>query len=175
MRKRSGSLLQVSASSLLLVLFFLITSITNGQNIKMKIPSFTGLPADGEDLIAFEVSDTQRLSTGGGGGGSVGKTEFEFTKIKKQNSASTNELWKRSLNGQHTAEVQFEFYNASNVLFYKIVLKDVIVTHFSYLSPECTNCPRLFHQVWFDYGKIEVTDVATGNTVKFDRSANATY
>ena len=175
MRKKSGSFIHLLTGSILLAVFLFSANIVVGQTIKMKIPSFTGLPADGEDIIAFEVSDTQFVSTGGGGGGSAGKTTFEFAKIKKQNSASTNELWKRSLNGQHTAEVQFEFYNSSNVLFYKIVLKDFTVNHFSYLSPECTNCPRLFHQVWFDYGKIEVTDVATGNTVKFDKQANATY
>jgi hypothetical protein len=51
----------------------------------------------------------------------------------------------------------------------------VLANDFSSLSPECNNCPRLSHQVWFDYEKIEVTDVATGNTVKWDRSANASY
>jgi len=159
-------------STLLFMFFF---NSVHAQNIKMKIPSISGLPADGEDLIAFEVSDTQHVALSGGGGSGVGKTVFELAKIKKQNSASTNELWKRSLMGTHIPEVQFEFYNSSNTLFYKIVLKDVTVNHFSYLSPECSNCPRLFHQVWFDYDKIEVTDVATGNTVKWDRSGNISY
>jgi type VI protein secretion system component Hcp len=157
------------------VLFMLLFQSLNAQNIKMKIPSISGLPADGEDLIAFEVSDTLRGGLSHGGGSGAGKTEFEMAKIKKLSSASTNELWKRSLQGTHLPEVQFEFYNNSNTLFYKIVLKDVTVNHFSYLAPECSNCPRLFHQVWFDYDKIEVTDVATGNTVKWDRSGNNTY
>jgi type VI protein secretion system component Hcp len=154
--------------------FLLVSHSVHAQNIKMKIPSITGVPADGEDLIAFEVSDSLNVAPHGGGMG-VGKTSFELAKIKKQSGASTNALWKHSLQGTHIPEVQFEFYNNSNTVFYKIVLKDVTVNHFSYLSPECSNCPRLFHQVWFDYDKIEVTDMATGNTVKWDRSGNVIY
>jgi len=103
---------------------------------------------------------------------SVGKASFEFAKIKKQNSSSTNELWKRSFTGLHTPEVQFEFYDNSNAFFYKIILKDVTINHFSYWAPECKNCQSLFHQVWFDFNIIEVTDIATGNTVTINRSAN---
>jgi type VI protein secretion system component Hcp len=158
----------------LFAFLFLFLSSLHAQNVKMKIPSIAGLPADGEDLLAFEVSDTAHTSQHGSGSG-AGRTNFEVTKIKKLSSASTNELWKRSLQGTHLPEVQFEFYNSSNAVFYKIVLKDVTVSHFSYLSPECSNCPRLVHQVWFDYDKIEVTDVATGNTVKWDRSGNIIY
>ncbi len=157
----------------LIVIFILAGPISaSTQNIKMKIPSMTGFPVGGENILAFEVSDTMLTSGGGGGGGGVGKASFDFAKIKKQNSFSTNELWKRSFTGIHTAEVQFEFYDNTNVLFYKIVLKDVTVNHFSYLAPECKNCQSLFHQVWFDYKIIEVTDVATGNTVSFNRTTN---
>jgi type VI protein secretion system component Hcp len=158
----------------LFAFLFLFVSDLHAQNIKMKIPSIAGLPADGEDILAFEVSDTQHIATGGGGL-SVGKTVFEVAKIKKLSGASTNELWKRSLQGTHVPDVQFDFYNSSNAVFYRIVLKDVTVNHFSYLAPECSNCPRLTHQVWFDYDKIEVTDVATGNTVKWDRTGNIIY
>lgn len=160
---------------LLAIMFLFIFQSLSAQTIKMKIPSISGLPADGEDLIAFEVSDTQYVAGTAGGGGGAGKTVFEMAKVKKLMSASTNELWKRSLQGTHIAEVQFDFYNNSNNIFYKIVLKEVTVNHFSFLSPECNNCPRLFHQVWFDYDKIEVTDIATGSTVKWDRSGNVIY
>ncbi len=161
--------------SLLIITSFIIVGHTAiGQNIKMKIPSMTGYPAGGESILAFEVSDTVLTSgAGGGGGGSVGKTSFEFAKIKKQNSFSTNQLWKFSLTGTHLPEVQFEFYDNGNTLFYKILLKDVTVNHFSYLAPECKNCQSLFHQVWFDYNIIDVTDLATGNTVSFNRATNA--
>lgn len=154
------------------ILFGSTTAVS--QNIKMKIPSITGFPASGESVLAFEVSDTLITSTGGGGGSGVGKPSFEFAKIKKQNSFSTNQLWKFSLIGTNIPEVQFEFYDNSNSLFYKIVLREVTVNHFSYLAPECKNCQSLFHQVWFNYNIIEVTDLATGSTVTFNRTTNST-
>ena len=157
------------------LLFFLITvAVTvNSQIIKLKITGVTSLA--GEEVLAFETGDTIPASStyGGGGGGST--VRYETIKIKKLKDVSTNELFKRSINGLHTGEATFEFYDLNNVLFYQIVIKDFTVNHFSYLSPECPGCAKLFHQLWFDYKQIEVTDVASGNVVKFNRLTNAFY
>ncbi len=144
-----------------------------GQIIKMKAIGLTA-PA-GENVIAFETSDTTAITIGVGGGGGSPITRFEFVKFKKMHGPSTNELFKRSVNLSHTPEITFEFYDSTATIFYIIVLKDVTVNHFSYLAPECNNCTSLFHQVWLDFARIEVTDSATGITIRFNRGNNALY
>ena len=157
---------------ILFMLCLFMASIADCQTIKMKITSITD--AAGEDIIAFEASDTLLISSGGGGGGS-GTTRIEVVKIKKARGTSTNELFKRTMNANHFADVTFEFNDAGGSLYYKIVIKDVTVNHFSFLSPECTNCSKLLHQVWFGFTKIEWTDVATGNTTRYDLTTKAFY
>ena len=152
---------------------FFIAVTTQSQSIKMKIASVT--PTDGETVLALETSDTTTTNISSGSGGSSGIPRFEVLKIKKSYGTSTNLLFRYSLSGTHLAEVDFEYYDASNTLFYKIVLKDAILGHFSYLSPECSNCSSLTHQVWFDYSAIEVTDIATGNVLRYNRSSRAFY
>lgn len=156
-----------------LLLCFLVTIFANGQSIKIKIAGVTA--AAGEDVIAFEVSDTTGASVNGGGGQSTPVPSFEFVKIKKLKDVSTNELFKRSMLGTHTANVTFEFYDATSTLFYTIVLLDVTINHFSYLTPECAGCTKMYHQVWLDYVKIESTDVSTGLQVRYNRTTRATY
>lgn len=159
---------------LVVLSLFLFVLAANSQNIKMKMTGVITNP-EGEDIIAFEMGDTATYTpSGGGGGGSFTTLGFEFVKIKKQKDASTNELFKRSLNGVHSPDATFEFYDGG-VLIYKILLKDLLIQHFSYLSPECFNCTKLFHQVWFSYVMIEVTDVATGITTKYNRATRVFY
>ena len=159
--------------SFLLFCFLSVAIAVNSQTIKMKIATIT--PTDGEVVSALEFSDTTASSIGSGGGSGTGVTRFEFVKIKKPNALSTNELFKRSLIGTTLPEVDFEYYDAGGTLFYKIVIKSVVLTHFSYLSPECSNCTSLSHQVWFDFSMIEVTDVATGNVLKYNRATRTFY
>lgn len=156
----------------LLLFLALLAPAVNSQSIKLKITGVT--VAEGEDVIAFETSDTSISNVAGGSGQVASPPVFEMVKIKKLAAASTSELFKRSVNGMHTAEVAFEFNDANGTLFYKIVIKDVTVNHFSYLSPECAGCTKLFHQVWFDYAIIEVTDVTTNVTVKYNRKTRMT-
>lgn len=158
---------------LLALIVFLSFFAATSQTIKFKMTGIT-TATDGEDVVAFETSDTINVVSAGGGGSSIGKVMFEPIKIKKLQDVSTNELFIRSILGTHSPDATFEFYKA-DVLFYKIVIKDIILTHFSYLSPECFNCAKLFHQVWFYYNQIEVTDVATGNVTKYDRKAGKSY
>ena len=155
----------------LLICMVCLVLCANSQGIKLKITGVT--PADGEEVIAFETSDTIPITPSTGSGSGAGLPVFEFVKIKKLSGLSSNELFRRSLLGTHTAEMSFEFTDLQGVLFYKIVLKDVLISHFSYLSPECQGCTKLFHQVWFDYRQIEVTDVATGIIIKYNRNTRA--
>ncbi len=158
---------------LFLIAFFFFLQIANAQNIKMKIAGIT--VAEGEDVLAFETSDTTTVSSSGGGGGSVGVTRFEYVKIKKLNDASTNELFRRSISNSHLPDVTFEFYDDAATMFYQISLKDVSILHFSYLSPECAGCAKMYHQVWFDYVKIEATDMLTGISTKYNRTTRVFY
>jgi type VI protein secretion system component Hcp len=140
----------------------------------MKITGYT-VP-EGEDVIALEVGDSiwaPSIYPSGGVGAST--PAFEFVKIKKLKAGSTNELFKRSVLGTGLLDVTFEFYDNAQVMFYQITLKFVTVNHFSWLSPECANCGKLYHEVWFDYRQIEVTDIATGNVVRFNRQTKSTY
>lgn len=150
-----------------------LACVAKSQSIKMKI---AGITADaGEDVIAFETGDTTNSSVGSGGGQTASPSRFEFVKIKKVAGGSSNELFKRSTVSSHIADVTFEFYNTGAQLFYKVSIKNAVITHFSYLSPECTNCSKLYHEIWFDFDKIEVTDSATGVTVGYDRIKRVNY
>lgn len=146
----------------MLVLFF-VPAI--GQKILLKIPSITA--AAGEDVraVEFKVDNTIKWGTGGSG---VGKTVVGDMLIKKSNSTSTNELYKKVLTGVVLPTVTIEYYDASNVLFFTITLKSVYVTNFYWLSPECPTCLKMEHQVAFNPRQIETTDAATGITVKYD-------
>ncbi len=158
---------------ILLLCIFSLAFVANAQSIKIKITGITA--AAGEEVIAFETGDSIAASSSYGSGGATGIPTFEFVKIKKLKDVSTNELFKRSVNGTHTADVSFEFYDNNASLFYQVVLKDVTVNHFSYLSPECAGCTKLYHQVWFDYRQIEVTDIASGNVVRYNRATRTLY
>lgn len=158
--------------SVFLLLCLSLAFEAKSQSIKMKIATITA--AAGEDVIAFETGDTTSFSSSGGTPTAT-PTRFEFVKIKKLAGGSSNELFKRSTVGSQTADVTFEFNNSSAQLFYKISLKNVVITHFSYLSPECANCANLYHEVWFNFDKIEVTDAATGIMVGYDRIKKVNY
>ena len=152
------------------IFFLLSVFITaKGQTIRLKMPPAT--PAAGEEILAFEVSDTIPPTSFGG---VTSIPRFEFVKIKKLKGSSTNDLFRRSVSGMRAAEAIFEFYDSGGVLYYKIAIKDVSVNHFSYLSPECSGCNQLIHQVWFDFESIEVTDMATGNIVRYNRTTRST-
>ncbi len=158
---------------LLLLLFITATSVTYSQTIKMKATGIT--TGTGEDVIAFETSDTITVNTSGGSGGSSSPAIFENVKIKKLLGASTNELFKRSTLGTTSPDFTFEFYDATSTLLYTIVLRNVNITHFSYLSPECSGCSKLYHQLWLAYQKIEITDAATSNVYRYNLSTRASY
>ena len=151
---------------LAIIALLLFAATASSQSIKMKMPTVT--PAAGEEVLAFEFSDTIPIFNAGP---SQPRVKFQFVKIKKTRGASTNELFKRSVNFTFTPELTFEFFDSNNILYYKIVLKAVTIHHFSFLSPECTGCNELMHQIWFDFDVIEATDVATGNMVRYDRGA----
>ncbi len=156
--------------SLLLFCTVFFAFAASSQTIKMKIASYT--PTDGEPVVALQFADTLPTSVGGSSGG---VTKLEFVKIKKPTGLSSIELLKRSLVATILPEVDFEYYDAANTLFYKIVLKDVQVAHFSYLTPECSNCTSLSNQVWFDYSKIEITDVINNMVLRYNRASRTTY
>jgi type VI protein secretion system component Hcp len=152
---------------LLLLCVALLVSSARGQSIKMTIPGVTATA--GEEVIAFETSDT--TSTGISGGGiATGLPRFELVKLKKLKDSSTNKLFSYSTQGSHMQQVRFDFYDGNGSITYRITLEDVVVAHFSYLVPECAGCTKMYHQVWFDYLKIQVNDPATGSAVSYNRA-----
>lgn len=156
---------------LALILCFAFSAI-NAQSIKMKIAGLTA--ADGEDIVAFETSDT--VPPLNATGGTTGNTIFEYVKVKKLQNTSTVELWKRSVTaGAVTANMTFEFYNAAQAMTFKIVLLNVNVQHFSFLNPECTNCSKLFNQMWLDYQSIETYDMIAGTSFKYNKRTRTQY
>ena len=160
----------------LLTLFLLSMLLTSGplvaQKILLKIASIT--PVAGEDVKAVEFK-VDLAATWIGGGGGAGRANFHDFLIKKSNNTSTNELFKKLVTGAVMPAVVLEYYNASNVLYFTITLKQVTVTNFFWLSPECPTCLKLDHQVAFVARYIETTDAVTGITFKFDVAGNVTY
>lgn len=144
------------------------------QSIKMKIASLTA--AAGEEVSALQMIDSLSVNIGSTGSGSnVGRTYFNGVDIKKITGPSSIQLFQKSITGAVLPEVAFEFYDASNTLYYKIVLKDVYTSLFSHLSPECSGCAKLYNQIRFEPIKYEVTDVLTNTTYRYNVSTRTTY
>jgi len=142
------------------------------QKILLKIAAVTA--AAGEDVKAVEFK-TESTMTWIGSGSGQGKATIHELLIKKTNNTSTNELFKRVTFGTILPTVILEYYNASNVLYFTITLRQVFVTNFFFLSPECPTCLKLEHQVAFVPKQIETTDAVTGITFKFDVVTNSSY
>ncbi|HMO62255.1 MAG TPA: type VI secretion system tube protein Hcp [Ferruginibacter sp.] len=144
---------------------------SQAQKILMKITNVTD--AKGEEVRALELQMNRAAGTSTGGGGtSVGKTDPGYLIIKKTHDKSTNELFKKMAQGTFMPEAIFEYYDASNTLYYKITLTNVLLMQFYYLSPECPGCLKLEHQVAFSYDKIKVEDLANGGNNNWDIKLN---
>jgi type VI secretion system Hcp family effector len=156
---------------LALVLLLLTATHTHAQKILMKINGVTN--AAGEEVRALELQINRAASsTGGGGGSTTGKAEPGNLVIKKSHGKSTNELFKRMAQGNFMAEAVFEYYDASNTLYYRITLSNVLLMQFYYLSPECPGCIALEHQAAFSYDKIKVEDIANSANNNWDIKLN---
>ena len=158
---------------LLVVLLLGTTFFATSQTIKLVISGVTEIA--GETVIAFETGDTTTVSFPGTGGMQVSAPRFEPIKIKKPFGTSTSELFRRSVGKMLIPETVFQFHNASGELYFSITLREVVITHFSFLSPECINCASLVHQLWFHYNKIEWEDVAKGSIIRYDVRAVKFY
>lgn len=157
---------------LLIVSVLLTCSQLSAQKILLKIASITA--AAGEDVKAVDFK-IEYAATWLGGGGGAGRATVHDLLIKKTNNTSTNELFKKVLTGTVLPVVILEYYNASNVLYFTITLRQVYVSNFYWLSPECPTCLKLEHQVAFVPRQIETTDAVTGITYKFDIATNSSY
>ena len=145
---------------------------TIAQRILLKIDGVTA--PDGEEVRAvdFKVRATTSWSPGGS---SVGKARLDRFILKKTNNVSSNELFKAVLTAKAYPVVTLEYYDASEVQYFTITLKDVFVSTFFWLSPECPTCLKLEHQIAFAAKQIETADLLTGETLRYNVSTNATY
>ncbi|CAN5732637.1 hypothetical protein BH11BAC3_BH11BAC3_06280 [soil metagenome] len=144
------------------------------QKILLNI---TGVTAPGgEDIKAVDFKTDLNISFSGGGGGTVSKPLVGPFLIKKDYNTSTNPLQLKLLQGAKIPQVDIEYYDATGaVVNFRVRLIDCYVTNFYWLSPECPTCLKLEHQVAFTPTKVELYDIATGVTVKYNVATNATY
>jgi type VI protein secretion system component Hcp len=144
-----------------------------GQKILMKINAVTA--KDGEEVRAAEFKTDAATTWSSGAGASVGKPKTGPFIIKKTHNTSSNDLYKHILIGSEYPEVIFEYYDAAGKLYFTITLRNVFVSEFYWLTPECPGCLKLEHQVGFVPRKIETADLLTGITLKYDVSLAVTY
>ena len=149
--------------SVVLITLMIVSGQGIAQKILMKIGSVTA--AGGEEVRALEFQINASTNWTSGGGASVGKPNPGNLMIKKTNNNSTSELFKFIAQGSAFPEVIFEYYDASDILYYTITLSDVYVTQMHWLSPECPTCLKLEQQVGFVFKIYKTTDVATGVSV----------
>ena len=141
----------------------------------MKIDGITATA--GEEVRAVEFKITAATTWANGGGVSVGKPKPGDFVIKKTNNTSTNELSKKILTGSAIPLVKFEYYSAADDKqpYFTITLKEVFVSNFFWLSPECPTCLKLEHQVAFVPKIFETFDAVTGKTVGYNISTGVVY
>jgi len=158
--------------ALLIFSLLLICCHTMAQKILLKIGSVTA--GGGEEVKALEFK-VEAVTSWGTGGVSVGAPKVNEILIKKFNNTSTNELSRKILTGTSFPTVILEYYDAANVMYFRITLKSVFVSNFFWLSPECPTCLKLEHQVAFVAKQFETFDVATGVTLGYDVATRQIY
>ncbi len=157
----------------LLLFVFLQWHPSQAQKILMKITGISAVAGEEVSAVDFKFEAT---STWGPTGITAGIVKTFPVLIKKSNGTSTNELHKRlSMGSVLTPNVVLEYYNESNVMYFRITMLNAIVSNFYWLSPECPTCIKLEHQVAFNPRRIETFDVSTGVTVGFDYQTKTTY
>jgi type VI protein secretion system component Hcp len=159
----------------LIVLFISSLLLCGGvmaQKILLKIGSVTATGGEEVRAVDFKFESPSNWTSGGA---SVGAPKTYDLLVKKTNNTSSNELFKKLLTGVTIPEVVVEYYDAANVLYFKITLKMVLVSNFYWLSPECPSCLKLEHQVAFVPKQIETFDVSTGITIRYDVSTRLLY
>ena len=143
------------------------------QKILLKITGITAAAGEEVKAVDFKFEGTSTWTTTGL---SAGQMKLYPVLIKKASGLSTHEIYKKVLMGTvFTPNVELEYYDAANVMYYKISLVNALVTNFYWLSPECPTCIQLEHQIAFNPRRIETSDVATGITVKYDYQTKAFY
>jgi type VI protein secretion system component Hcp len=151
----------------------LIGTHTMAQKILLKIGSITA--TGGEEVRAVDFKIDAATSWSLGGGASVGVPKVHEFLVKKTSNISSNDIYKKILQGASFPEVVLEYYNISDRLYFKITLKDVYISNFYFLSPECPTCLELEQQVAFVPKQIETFDVATGVTIGYDVPERKVY
>ncbi len=146
---------------------------STAQKIVLKIGAITA--SGGEEVRAVDFKIDAATSWSLGGGASVGVPKVHEFLIKKTNNISSNDIYKKILQGSSYPEVVLEYYNVADKLYFRITLKDVYVSNFYFLSPECPTCLELEQQVAFVPKKIETFDIATGITVGYDVPERLVY
>lgn len=135
------------------------------QSIIMKIGTVT--EAGGEEVKAADFRIDAATTYGTGGGTSVGVPKVSEFIVKKNMGKSTQDLYRKILAGTVTPEVIIEYRNADSA-YLRITLKDVYISNFYWLSPECPTCIKTEHQIAFVPKKIETYDLITGVKVNYD-------
>ena len=153
-------------SMLLIIAVMIISANSFAQKIFMKVPTATG--KSGEEVIALNVSLEAESSWTKGGGASVGKPNPGKLAIRKTNGPSTAEFLKNIASGKSFPEIVFEYVDNSGKASYIISLSGVYITELSWVTPDCSNCPKLQMQVEMIYKTYQIFDAATGTTVKWD-------
>ena len=157
---------------MLLITLLIISGHGIAQKIVMKIPSITD--KFGEEVRTLAFSIDANTSWTKGGGASVGKPNPGSLVIRKSNNKSTSDFMKTITTGNSIPEITFEYYEDSpgggremGKSIYTITITAAFLTELSWLTPDCSNCPKLEQKVAFVYKTLKVTD-ATGKSVTWD-------
>lgn len=147
------------------ILLILASYQSIGQKIMMRIPAIMD---KAEEVTALSLDLEALSSWTKGGGASVGKPNPGNLVVKKSYTKTTAELLRNISTGKAFQEVIFEYYDQGAKPFYSIVITGAFLTKLSWLTPDCSNCPKLIQQVSFTYKTIKTTDFATGTTITWD-------
>lgn len=148
-----------------LIFFILVSSQSIGQKIMMKIP---GVMDKAEEVTTLVLDLTTISSWTKGGGASVGKPNPGPLVIKKSYTKATAEFLRNIGTGKSFTEIVFEYYDQSTKPYYTLAITGAFVTQLSWLTPDCSNCPKVEQQISFVYKTLKTTDIASGTTITWD-------
>lgn len=125
------------------------------------------------ELTTYSANDEQTLSIGSQStGAGAGKVTFNPTSFSKPAGANSARFFQLMASGTAFKFVEFNFYNQSDRLVYKVTLKLVAFKSIETAAATCTgNCPGVIENYSVEYGG----KVITSYVLNADGSVGASY
>ncbi|HUR12723.1 MAG TPA: type VI secretion system tube protein Hcp [Flavitalea sp.] len=119
----------------------------------------------GQPVLAYSIGISNSGSAHTGGGSGTGKANYQDLSVTMNTGRMSPDLIKSVALGTHFQEVVLSFYDEKQKMYYKITLKEAMVTSYQQGS-SCgkKDCEAITENVTFTYAQIEYKDVVNNQS-----------